>query len=49
MCLAPATISHHFKKLENAGLVHVPRSGKFAYITLGRDIWAAYLKRLSQV
>jgi ArsR family transcriptional regulator len=45
--LAPATVSHHLKELDNAGLVNVKRSGKFAYITLRRDVWNAYLKRLA--
>jgi ArsR family transcriptional regulator len=45
--LAPATVSHHLKELDNAGLVYVERSGKFAHITLRRDVWKAYLKRLS--
>ncbi len=47
--LAPATISHHLKELEAAGLVHVERDGKFAYITLRRDVLAAYVKRLSSI
>jgi ArsR family transcriptional regulator len=45
--LAPATISHHLKELSSAGLIDVKREGKFAYPTLRRDIWQAYLKRLS--
>jgi ArsR family transcriptional regulator len=45
--LAPATVSHHIKELDNAGLVNVERDGKFAYLTLRRDVWKAYLKRLS--
>jgi ArsR family transcriptional regulator len=45
--LAPATVSHHLKELENAGLVNVARDGKFAHITLRRDVWKAYVKRLS--
>lgn len=45
--LAPATVSHHLKELENAGLVKVERQAKFAYVTLRRDVWAAYLHRLS--
>jgi ArsR family transcriptional regulator, arsenate/arsenite/antimonite-responsive transcriptional repressor len=45
--LAPATVSHHLKELENANLVHVERDGKFAYITLRRDVLKAYLNRLS--
>jgi ArsR family transcriptional regulator len=47
--LAPATISHHLKELENAGLVKVERHGKFAHITLRRDVWAAYLNRLASL
>ena|SRR5215469_89956 len=47
--LAPATVSHHLKELENAGLVMIKRHAKFAYITLRRDVWAAYLNRLSSL
>ena len=45
--LAPATVSHHLKELDNAGLVNVERDGKFAHLTLRRDVWEAYLKRLA--
>jgi ArsR family transcriptional regulator, arsenate/arsenite/antimonite-responsive transcriptional repressor len=47
--LAPATISHHLKELENAGLVRVERDGKFAHITLRRDVLNLYLQRLSSL
>jgi ArsR family transcriptional regulator, arsenate/arsenite/antimonite-responsive transcriptional repressor len=47
--LAPATISHHLRELESAGLVNVERDGKFAYISLRRDVLAAYVNRLSNL
>ena len=47
--LAPATISHHLRELEAAGLVNVERDGKFAYISLRRDVMDAYVNRLSSL
>jgi ArsR family transcriptional regulator, arsenate/arsenite/antimonite-responsive transcriptional repressor len=47
--LAPATITHHLKELENAGLVHIEREGKFAYISVRRDVLKAYLNRLASI
>jgi len=47
--LAPATVSHHLKELENAGLVNVERDGKFHHISLRRDVLKAYVKRLSSL
>jgi ArsR family transcriptional regulator, arsenate/arsenite/antimonite-responsive transcriptional repressor len=47
--LAPATVSHHLKELDAAGLIHIERDGKFAHLTLRRDAWKAYLKRLSSL
>ena len=47
--LSPATVSHHLKELSEAGLVDVQREGKFARITLRRDVLAAYADRLMQL
>lgn len=46
--LAPATVSHHLRELENAGLVGVERDGKFNRISLRRDVLRAYVRRLSK-
>jgi ArsR family transcriptional regulator, arsenate/arsenite/antimonite-responsive transcriptional repressor len=45
--IAPATVSHHLKELEAAGLVAIQRDGKFAYVTLRREVLDAYVNRLS--
>jgi ArsR family transcriptional regulator len=47
--LAPATISHHLKELEKAGLVRIERDGKFAHISMRRDVLKAYLDQLASI
>jgi ArsR family transcriptional regulator len=47
--ISPATISHHLKELNEAGLLEVERQGRCANLYLRRPVWQAYLDRLSSL
>lgn len=45
-CVSPATLSHHMKELETAGLVNVIREGRNVSYELRQDVLDAFMGRL---
>ena len=47
LTISPATLSHHIKELEAAGLVRAERQGKFVFLSLRPEVWSAFQDSLA--
>lgn len=47
--ISPATMSHHLKELESAGLITSSREGKFMRLDLRKKVWKSYLSHLKEL
>jgi ArsR family transcriptional regulator len=47
--ITAATLSHHLRELQRAGLIAIARRGKFALPRFRREVWTNYLAQLAQL
>ena len=49
LSVSAATLSHHMKELENAGLITLSREGRFVNAELDRKLWKKYVGELKAI
>jgi ArsR family transcriptional regulator, arsenate/arsenite/antimonite-responsive transcriptional repressor len=47
--LAQPSISHHIKKLADAGLIEAQKDGRYHHYTLNKKLWKSYLQALANM
>ena len=47
--VSAATLSHHMKELEHAGLIETTKDGRFLQATLHKKMWKSYVASLKAI